>query len=232
MKQSEISLLIIVILAVCSLSACSPGGLFSDKQNCSSDGEVCIHITTVDKFQTGNPINLKIEVTSTKDISDLHVTLRTDYDVKVDGPRNWESYLTTTSIEQGYAGWDFAIKAGQTLSFDRVLHYPAHEGWFYVVASVANVGRTIEGVDSFEVLITSDGGYVLRAGTPPPVYTPNITVAAYSPGTPFPTLILATYPWEKPPITATSTPDPARQITPTATQIVDLLESPYPPPYP
>jgi hypothetical protein len=232
MKKSGVSHITIVILAVCSLTACSPGGYSSEKQNCSSDGEVCIHISTVDTFQTGNPVTLKIDVTSTKDISDLHVTLRTDYDVKMDGPRNWENYLTATLIEQGYAGWDFSIKAGQTLTFNRVLHYPTHEGWFYIVASVASLGRTLEAVDCFEVLITRDGGYVIRAGTLPPPYTPDVTAAAYGPGTPFPTMILATYPWEKSPSTSTSTPVTARQTTPTPTQFAPLVASPYPPPYP
>jgi hypothetical protein len=232
MKKSEISLLTIVLLAVCSLTACSPGGYSSEKQNCSSDGEICIHISTVDTFQTVNPVTLKINVTSTEDISDLHVTLRTDYDVKVDGPRNWENYLTATLIEQGYAGWDFSIKAGQTLTFTRVLHYPSHEGWFYVVASAATVGRTLEAVDSFEVLITRDGGYVIRAGTHPPPYTPNVTAAAYGPGTPVPTIILATYPWEKSPSTPTPTLVPVRQTTPTPTTVAPREASPYPPPYP
>jgi len=232
MKQPEICLLTTIILAMCSLTACSLGGSASNQINCSQGGEVCIHIITADSFQSGDSVTIQIQVTSTKDISDLFVTLNTDSEITVEGPQNWESYASSTLNKPGLATWKFSIKAGQTLNFNRVLHFPSHEGSFALVASVANVGRSIEGSDSFEVLITRNGGYIIRAGTPRPPYTPNVTAEAYGPGTPFPTLVLATYPWEQPPPIATSTPVPVRQPTPTPTQVAPLSASPYPDPYP
>jgi hypothetical protein len=236
MKRPEICLLIFAILAISSLTACSPGGSTVSQINCSHGGEICIHIDTPDSFskgtpvQMGTPVTLQIRVTSTKDIPDLHVTLRTDYDVLLDGPQDWENYLLSSFYEPGFAGWDFTIKAGQTLIFKRVLHFPAHEGWFFVVASVANLGRALEGVDKFDVLITKDGGYVLRAGTPIPPYTPNVTLAAYGPGTPFPTLVRATYPWEAATAGPTTTRVPT--IAPTPSGFVPRGGTPYPGPSP
>ena len=232
MKRPCICLLILVTLAMWSLTACSPGGSASNQINCSQDEEVCIHIITADSFQTGDSVTIQIQVNSTKDIPDLFVTLNTDSEITVEGPQNWESYASSTLNKPGLATWNFSIKSGQTLNFNRVLHFPSHEGSFALVASVANLSRSIEGRDSFEVLITRNGGYIIRSGTPRSPYTPNVTAAAYGPGTPFPTFVLATFPWERSPLTTTPTPVPARQTTPTPTQIAPLGASPYPPPYP
>lgn len=232
MKRPCICLITIITLAVWSLTACSPGGSTSKRIHCSQSGEVCIQIITTDSFQPDKSVPIQIQVTSTKDISDLFVTLNTDTEIIVDGPQDWESYISSSLNKPGLANWNFSIKSGQTLNFNRVLHFPSHEGSFVLVASVANLSRSIEGRDSFEALVTHNGGYIIREGTPRPPYTPNVTAAAYGPGTPVPTIILATYPWEKSPSTPTPTPVPVRQTTPTPTTVAPREASPYPPPYP
>jgi hypothetical protein len=236
MKRPCKCLLILATLVMWSLASCSPGGSASNQINCSQDGEVCIQIITADSFQKGASITLQIQVTSTKDISDLFVTLNTPTEITVEGPQNWESNVSSTLNEAGLATWKFSIKADQTLNFNRVLHFPSHEGSFALVASVANVGRSIEGSDGLEVFITRNGGYIIRSGTPRPPYTPNVTAAAYGPGTPFPTLVLATYPWEAKPSASASTRVPPLVTTLTPTGRAPLVATPtpqgYPPPYP
>jgi hypothetical protein len=241
MKRPVIWLLILAIFATGSFTACSPGESAHNRMNCSTGGEVCIYLSTVDSFSTGDPVALKVKVTSSNEISDIHLRLHTSPEVTVDGPQGWEDFLSYTSIEMGYADWDFAIKAGQTLTFNRVLHFPVKEGWFYVNAEVVNTGRTLVGTDSFGVLITKGDGKVLREGTPPPPYTPNVTAAAYGPGTPVPTALPAQpFPWETTSLPATDTPLPPIKTNPTPTQLVPLVatststSNPYPgsSPYP
>ena len=224
MKWLEIFLLVLVILATCFLTSCSQGGSAYGKMNCSPGGEVCITISTVQSFSVSGPVALKITVTSSKDISDLLVSLNTSTEVTVDGPQYWENYLSYTLIERGMAVWKFAIKADQLLTFNRVLHFPAKEGWFSINAEVVNFGRTLVGIDSFGVLITRDGGYVLREGTPPPPYTPNATAAAYGPGTPVPTFLSASKTPIRPLVTS-PTPTPSVRFTASSTVL-----PPYPPP--
>jgi len=238
MKRPGIWLLIGVILAMGSLAACSPSGSAPGKTNCSLGGEVCINVNTVEKFTSGDPLTLKIEVTSTKDFSDLHVALHTLMGVTVDGPENWEPDLSSTFFEPGLATWNFEIKAGQTLTFERVLHFPSQEGWYSIQTDVVNTGRTIVGIDKFEVLLTKDGGFIIRDGTIPPPFTPDVTLAAYGPGTPVPTDFYLTqpFPWEVTHEPATDTPLPPVKSDPTSTQPAYLLATstpnPYPSPYP
>ena len=223
MKRPEICLLIFVIIATCSLAACSPGGSTSGQINCSSGGEVCINVSAVEPIHSGDPVPLSIKVTSLKDISDLHVTLQTPAEVTTDGPQNWENYLSQTLIQPGYAGWDFAIKAGQSLTFIRVLHFPARDAYFFIGAEVTTVGRTLVGTDSFYVHMTQNGGKIYRSGTPLPSNIP-ITLPAYGPGTPVPTFLPAsTLPWM-----TTSNPTPTQLVPLVATS----THAPYPGPSP
>ncbi len=221
MKKPEFCLLIVIFLIVFYIAACSPGGSISSKTNCSNKGEVCI-ITSVDEpIRWGEPVNISIQVTSLKDIFNLNVTLHTSAEVTTDGPKSWEKYLTNTIIQPGYAIWNFDIKAGQTLTFKRVLHFPEDEGYYNISAEVINTGGTLIGTDTFTVYMTKYGGTIYREGTSIPLYTPNITSPAYGPGTPFPTFL---YP--------SSTPVPA--IVASSTQIIPLATTSIPPmaPYP
>ncbi len=224
MKRPGICLSIVTILATCLLAACTPGGSTSSKKKCSTGGEVCINTSTVQTFSMGDQFALNITVTSSKDISDLHVTLSTSAEVTVDGPQSWENYLSSSSIEPGYAGWNFAIKGGQPLPFNRVLHFPSNEGYFQVITEVFTPLRNLVAIDNFYVHLTHDGGKVIMAGTPFPPYTPNFTPAAYGPGTPVPTNLLASpLPWM-------TIPSPTQFVPLVATST--LLTSPYPPPPP
>ena len=213
----------------------------SDRINCSLEAEVCINISTVDTFPSGDPLILKIKVTSSKDFSDLHVALHTLGGVTADGPEYWEPDLTSTSFRPGLATWNFAIKGGQTLAFERVLHFPSElpsgQGWYSIQAEVVNTGRTIVGEDSFVVLLTKDGGKIYRAETPRPSSVP-IVLTVYAPGTPIPTDFYFTqpFPWEVTRVPVTDTPLPPIKINPTPTQPAYLLTTstpdPYPSPYP
>lgn len=229
MKRPEICPLIFVILAACYLAACTSGGSAFNRINCSSGGEICITITPVEPMHFADPVTVMIKVTSSKDISDLHVSLHTLPVVKVDGPRDWESNLSSRTNDPGIATWDFTIKAGQTLTFNRVLHFPPEVGYFDVGVRVATIDQTLVGVDSFTVHTAHDEKYY-KAGTPVPLYTPNVTVAAYGPGTPFPTLVRATYPWEAAPSVPTTTRVPT--IAPTPSGFVPRGGTPYPGPSP
>jgi len=173
----------------------------------------------------GQPMLLNIEVSSTKDYSDLHVLLQTTSGVTVDGPQSWENYLITSVNEPGIVYWDFAIKAGQTLAFNRVLRFPSQEGYYQIIVEVVNKDRSIDAIENFHVLLEHYGAQVIGNGTPIPPYTPNVTSASYGLGTPVPTdvpniqtvnatLATQTTPTPFSPLLATSTP----------------LTSPYPPP--
>ena len=211
MKWPRICLLILVSFGVILLVACSPGGVASRRSNCSNGGEVCVSLSTVKSFAIGASIPLEITVTSSKDFTDLHLTLHTGAEITMDGPKTWENDLSNPSIAPGYAYWNFAIKAGQTLTFNRVLHFPQKEGYFNIDASVANVGRIIDAEDYFDVLLTQEkGGQVIFAGTPLPPHTPFDASGVYAPGTPVPTLatepIYTSEVMPNPTINTTSTP--------------------------
>ena len=218
MKQCSIYLNILAILALCLLVACSTGGSAPGKMNCSNGGEVCVYLNTVQSFAIGSPVNLKITVTSSKDISDLNMTLNTGAEITLDGPQTWEKNITNPTIDRGIAYWNFAIKAGQTLTFTRVLHFSSKEGYHQIVVAVVNTGRIIDAEDEFYVLLTQAGGQVILAGTPLPPHTPNVTSAVYGPGTPVPTFL-----------SASITPNPSVQFSPLVATSTPLT-SPYPAP--
>jgi len=184
MKQYKEYLLVLIILGGCLLAACAQGGSAANL-NCSTGGEICITTQIVDTFPMGKPVPMKITVTSTKDIANLQVAIMMPTGAgTVEGPQNWEDFLSKASCGPGIADWIFDIKAGQTLTFNRVLDFPSHqEAGFSVISEVENVGRTIRAVDGFGVIITNDGGHVTRSGTPFPPYTPIITPLVYGPGT-------------------------------------------------
>ena len=224
MKWLKICLLILVIFALCSLTACATSGSSSSNINCSDGGAVCITISTVQSFSITNPVPVKIVVRSTKDIADLHLTFHTGADITEDGPLTWENNLKSPSIASGYAYWAFDIKANQTLTFTRLLHFPVKEGPYTVTATVSTLGQTITGADYFEVLITHGNGIVALRGTPLPPFTPNETAAAYGPGTPRPTFLLST----PNPSMATPLPGGNTQMPLVATSTGQT--TPYPPP--
>jgi hypothetical protein len=76
------------------LAACSPGGAASGRVNCSYEGEVCVSLSTVKTFAMGDAVPITITVTSSKDISDLHLSLHTGAEITINGPQTWESGLT------------------------------------------------------------------------------------------------------------------------------------------
>lgn len=216
-------MLIWIVTAACFLVACAPGGATSYSYNCSAEKEVCVTIDTAPAFAKGSPLVVKIMVTGSKDLAELYVTMITHGDMTMDGPQGWEPYISTPKNETGYAGWGFPIKAGQTRTFTRVLHFPAHAGYYDISVSVGNIGRTIDAYDDFSVVITNDhAGKIIKAGTPLPKVTPEITMAVYGDGTVAPTFVPGTMPWM-------AVPKPKRTQTPPVSTPMTSL-SPYPAP--
>ena len=190
MKRSGIYLHILVILALSLLSACSQGGSSDDSRHCSYEGEVCVHLDIVPSFAAGDPVDLVITVTSSKDFPDLHLVIQFNGEVTVDDVVTWEENLKNPTIGNGHAYWNFEMKAGQTLTFKRVLHFPAGQQLYSsVYVEVVNPGRRVRARDNFAVVLTKEGGQVFRVGTPVPQYTPNVTSEVFGPGTPVPTFI-------------------------------------------
>jgi hypothetical protein len=226
MESRRIGLVSLIVLMLWALTACAPGGgLNGRKLNCSAGGEVCLNLSTVQTFKTGEAVPLKITVTSTKDITDLHVSLSYNSEIQMDGPQTWENNLLYPTLDQGFAYWNFPIKAGQTLTFNRVLHFPLREGYFDVLVEVNNIGRIIHAFEAFYVVLVNAGGLVSMSGTPiPHIITPHGNISVYGPGTPVPSPI--TNPTYGPP-PATTGPTPAlKPAIPTLTP----PGSPYPPP--
>jgi hypothetical protein len=221
MKWYKVYLTIFVILIFLFLASCSPA---SSSKNCSNGGEICVSITTVPSFSIGAAVPVKISVSSTKDISGLLASLYTNADITLDGPKTWESNLSNPSIDQqSTAYWTFAIKGGQSLIFNRVLHFPTHEAYFTIIVWIVNPTRSVAAVDSFLVHITQEGaGLVYIGGTQfPPSTHPGGNVNSYGPGTQAPQLLQAT-----PAFTlAVPTSGKSTPIAPPTN-----LSSPYPPP--
>lgn len=216
MKRPWIFLLVLSI-AISLLVSCYPGG--AQRPNCSHGGEVCVSLSTVKSFAKGGTIPLKITVTSSKDISSLHITIHTNAEITMDGPQTWEKDISNPTNDRGFANWDFAIKAGQTRTFNRVLHLPQKQGYFNVTLDVAGVDRIIDAQDSFYVVLSDEnGGQAIFAGTPFPHLTPKVTPAVYGPGTPKPTIQI------EPTSTPEATPIPLHETTP--------VGPPYPQPSP
>ena len=211
MKWHKIGLVIFFMLAMCFQAACSSGNT-SNPLSCSQGSEVCINTSAGQP--TGNPVTLIILVTSSKDIPDLNVSLRIPVGATIDGPQTWENYIVSPSVDQWTAYWDFAIHANQTLTFNRVLHFPSGTGAYQIFVEANTKNRIIHAVDEFDIQITNNGSYLIRAGTPYLSYTRRTTNIIYGPGTPVP----PTYGLG--PLVATSTPSRTRTRTPI----------PYPPP--
>ena len=222
MKRSAIYLHILVIFTLSFLSACSQGGTSEDSKHCSYEGEVCVHLDIVPTFAAGEPVDLVITVTSAKDFPDLSLSISFNSEITMDRVDTWEDNLRNSTIGNGVAYWNFEMKAGQTLSFTRVLHFPARQlAYLDVYVVVVNPGRTVTARNDFSVVLTKDGGQVFMDETPVPYYTPNVTSEVFGPGTPVPTFITdPTNSWRETPI-----PPSYFDLTPTLSPA-----PPYPPP--
>jgi hypothetical protein len=222
MKKIKKLLHVFAILSLGILSSCSQGGTSEDRKHCSYEGEVCVHLDIVPSFAAGDPVDLVISVTSSKDFPDLSLSISYNAEITMDSVDTWEDNLRNSTIGNGVAYWSFEMKAGETLSFTRVLHFPAREqGYldFYIV--VVNPGRIVTARNDFSVVLTKDGGQVFMDGTPVPKYTPNVTSPSFGPGTPVPTFITnPTNSWRETPI-----PPSDFDLTPTLSPA-----PPYPPP--
>jgi hypothetical protein len=226
MKRPEICLLILVMIAAYALVACSPSGSAYGPGNCSPGGEVCINASTIQPINQGDPVRVTIKVTSSKDISKLHVILQTPFGVTTDGPQNWESNISDTSIQPTYASWGFAIKAGQTLTFNRVLHLPSSDGEYHIIIQAGSSSLLIS--DAFYILQMNGNINVYGAGTPLPTTKYQVDVI-----TSFPTIGLSpTFPSMITILPSAHTPFPTLVTNPTPTQFVPLVATSTHTPYP
>ncbi len=231
MKRLEYCLLILVIMATLTLTACAQGRPAYGPGNCSTGREVCISEGAVEPIHFAEPVKLTIKVTSSKEIPNLHVTLQMPAEVTTDGPQDWENYLTHILVQPGYAGWDFAIKAGQSLTFNRALHLPAREDTFFIGAEVVTVGRTLVGTDSFYIVMTHDGGKIYHSETPIPTARYQVVVSTSFPTLgPSPTFPAPNTPTPSPVINTTPTQfiPPAATFTPSTSPYPGPTSSPYP----
>lgn len=222
MKRPSVYLHILVILLLGLLPACSQGGSSEDRKHCSYEGEVCVNLEITPTFSAGEPVKLEIAVTSSKNYPDLSLSISFNSEITMDSVDTWEDNIRNPTIGNGVAYWSFEIKAGQTLTFTRVLHFPITQlAYTHVYVTVVNPGRIVTARDDFAVVLTKEGGQIYREGTPIPHYTPDVTSPVYGPGTPVPTLITdPTNPWRKTfevPSDFDSTPTPT-------------VAPPYPPP--
>jgi hypothetical protein len=227
MKKPGI-LLLLVILVLVTLVGSKPGRRLGLRtQNCSYQGEVCIRLSLPPSFDWDEPVPLQITVTSTRDLTDLHVNLHTSADIAMDGPETWEKSISNPYYDRFMALWDFDIQAGQAVTFNRVLHFPSRQAYLDVDADVINPGKKIDASDSVVVVLFQQRGEVIRSmeGTPIPLHTPEATSPVYGPGTITPTHIHFHTPtrWREP-AEMTQTSLAPLFATPT------LRTSPYPPP--
>ncbi len=202
MKHPGICLHILVILSLSLLSACSQGGTSEDRKHCSYEGEVCVNLDIAPTFAVGELVKLDITVTSSKDFSDLSLSISYNAEITMDSVDTWEDNLRNSTIGNGVAYWNFEMKAGQTLTFKRVLHFPTRQQMYSsVYVEVVNPGRRVRARDNFAVVLTKEGGQIFRVGTPIPQYTPNVTSEVFGPGTLVPTFITnPTNSWRETPI--------------------------------
>ena len=222
MKKIKKTLHVFAILSLGILSSCSQGGTSEDRKHCSYEGEVCVNLDIAPTFAVGEPVKLDITVTSSKDFPDLHLVMTYNGEITVDDIDMWEDNISNPTIGNAHAYWNFEMKAGQTLTFTRVLYFPERQLMYSgIYVTVVNPGRTITARNDFAVVLTKDGGQVFLDGTPVPYYTPNVTSAVYGPGTPVPTFITnPTNSWRETPI-----PPSDFDLTPTLSPA-----PPYPPP--
>jgi hypothetical protein len=228
MKKPGICLNILAVLALGFLAACSPGGSTPGRQNCSYGGVVCVSLNMAKTFAMGDPLPLQITVTSSKDFSDLSITLDTGSEITLDGPQSWETFISNPTVEPGVAFWNFSIKAGQTISFNRVLHFPLKEGYFHVIVNVVNTGRIIDAIYNFNVMLEKSGGQIFLSNTPiPNRVLQHPTDAVYGPGTPWPTFVIEpTKPW------MTADTSLITKLAPTQISPLVATATPTMPPYP
>jgi len=238
MRKMTILLSGFALLGFLLLASCSPGGSSQNSVNCSAKGEVCIHFDNVQPFSMGEPMVLNIIVSSTKDFSDLYVTLSNDSYLTVDGPQTWENYLTKSQNDPGEAYWSFTIKAGQTLTFKRVLRFPSIEGYTFIQAWVFNYGRSLDATDIMYVLHQQKGVQIFRENTPLAPFTPNATSEVYwletqnsRKGTAMAITATGVVASQFAPLVATSTPTPPAYPPPPSsspTRTPTPHSSPYP----
>jgi hypothetical protein len=226
MKHLNILLVIFVMLVSEFLTACAPGGSASGNSNCSAKGSLCITVSTDSdpKFAVRYRVTLKILVTSQNNLPETFVVLHLNGGVILDGPQSWENYLSHSSYDQGLVTWNFPIKAGQTLTFNRVVRFPKEDGSYNITVTVGTPVEPMAGSDSFDVFVLGESGSIIRAGTPIPLHTPKDNSGVYGPGTPVPTYCCAA---NTPLQVPTST-----EIIPAPTPGSSLAPYPGPTPYP
>ena len=220
MKRS----LILVLIAV--LAACM-GGMVRDPR-CTPGGEICIKIEVDEPIRWGEPVTVKITVTSSKDLPRVGVSIYTFPPATVEGPSGWEATSREGMVWKGGAGWLTDVRIGQPMVFTRTVRLPLLEEGSSRFELQANVStpQGPRGSDSVTIYFTDEGAKVYYSGTPLPIITRLIDqtvittpLPSFTPlptRTPFPTPSpTPTHPRPSPPPTPTPAAYPS-PITPIA----------------
>jgi hypothetical protein len=154
------------VLLLLSLSACA--GAVSDKGGCSERGEVCVKVRAQEPIRYGEPISILIDVTSEKDIDDLAISVYLyPIFIKLDEPENWEVETRNKLVWEGGAGWETAIKAGQSLTFTRKLYTPPGKGLYSIIVHART--PQLDAVDSMDIYQTNQDVKIYLSGTKIPI---------------------------------------------------------------
>lgn len=191
MNRFVISLLLLATLSACTGTGMPPEGAPTPSEvspassgpefRCSEREKWCIRLTAEEPIQMGEPIVLKVTVTSEKDLPNLYIQL---FSVE---PKN---VLFEKPDLQGWnereAIWTDNAKADQPLASFHKLLLPEEEGYYQIIVYAGMVGGSLV-ADEITIYLTKDGGKVYFANTPIP--TVIVTEPPYIPDSPTPTSI-------------------------------------------
>jgi hypothetical protein len=177
-------------------------------------------IAVPEPVRFGEPVVVKITVTSDQDIKNLGVSIYHDVDAVVDISRDVETGTRDIIVYKGGASWMTDIRAGEEITFVRSLALPRREGWFTIVANAVKPDST-RVVHSLTIHYAPEGSTVYLSGTKIPM-------------TPGPELGETTDPRLLQTLRAMPTETPYPTLTPVPTTqepFRDILGTPaYPPP--
>jgi hypothetical protein len=134
MRRSFLLVVLIFWMTGC-IGASAPGG------RVCREG-LCIMIAVPEPVRFGEPVVVKITVTSDQDIKNLGVSIYYDVDAVVDISRDLETGSRDIIVYKGGASWMTDIRAGEEITFVRSLALPRREGWFTIVANAVKPDST------------------------------------------------------------------------------------------
>ena len=190
--------LLICAFLLTSLTACAaPSGPGAFR--CDEEEKTCVKLTVDEPIKPNQPVNVKITITSEKNIPDLKVSLAS----YPPGKASIEEEPGMLSSKGGGAAWTTNVHAKQPITVTSKIRLPNVEQEYgkhveiELHAGIQYGGNTI--TDFLTIYVTSQGSKVYYAGTPIPIpgWTPGqpapavpVTPLSTSAFTPTPTPIL------------------------------------------